>query len=185
MEKIKIKDFCESWFMGFDDGDKIRHRISTALRNQKKVEVDFLNIEMATAPAMNAAFGVLVKKYEVDKIKDSITIINANELTISLYERVLKNAKQYFDIEKIKKKRLEIWKRICDFSEEWLDEAQFSDLEQRLHHSPDLRPVLNMAKSAIKMKEALESIGKGCTDPKGKAQHVMRQVKKMCKKEKK
>ncbi len=79
-----------------DDGQKVFEQIASALRNKKKVDLSFLNIESLTSAFLNAAIGQLYGKFPEDLIKSSLKVSDILQDDQLLLKRVVENAKEYF-----------------------------------------------------------------------------------------
>lgn len=77
-QKINIYNITNSPFcIAPEDGHKIYTLIAAALRNDKMVELSFLNITMVITAFLNEAIGVLYKDFSPKKI-DTIKYIDVS-----------------------------------------------------------------------------------------------------------
>ena len=92
-----------------DDGQKVHDQIAIALREARKVNLSFHNVESLTSAFLNAAIGQLYGEFSEEQIKTSISVKDMSGDDLGLLKRVVDTAKQYFkDPERFKKAREEV-----------------------------------------------------------------------------
>lgn len=79
-----------------DDGQKVYEQIATALRQNHKIQLSFLNIESLTSAFLNAAVGQLYGEFGEEQIRDNLSVIDMEEDDLALLKRVVDTAKEYF-----------------------------------------------------------------------------------------
>lgn len=94
---IKIKDYTNSTrAVSAIDGDVIYAKIETCFKNNELVIIDFEGIELTITAFLNASIGNLYASFEVDKIKELLSIINLNQDELPLLKFVIEKAKERF-----------------------------------------------------------------------------------------
>jgi hypothetical protein len=92
-----------------DDGQKVHDQIAIALRESRKVELSFLNVDSLTSAFLNAAIGQLYGEFSEEQIKAGLSVKDMSNDDLALLKRVVDTAKQYFkDPERFKKAREEV-----------------------------------------------------------------------------
>jgi len=92
-----------------DDGQKVHDQIAIALREGRKVNISFYNVESLTSAFLNAAIGQLYGEFSEEKIKASISVKDMSKDDLGLLKRVVDTAKQYFkDPARFEKAREEV-----------------------------------------------------------------------------
>jgi hypothetical protein len=76
-----------------DDGQKVYELISKALRDQKKVTISFLNVEMLTTAFLNTAVGQLYKDFSEFEIRDQLKVSDLSDSGKVALKRVVDTAK--------------------------------------------------------------------------------------------
>src|ERR1700690_36485 len=79
-----------------DDGQKVHDRIAIALRDERRVNLSFLNVKSITSAFLNAAIGQLYGEFPEDKIRANLHVSNAAPEDLALVKRVVDTAKVYF-----------------------------------------------------------------------------------------
>ncbi len=91
-----------------DDGQKVHDQIAIALREGRKVDISFHNVESLTSAFLNAAIGQLYGDFSEAQIKASVSVKDMSSDDLGLLKRVLDTAKLYFKYpERFKKAREE------------------------------------------------------------------------------
>jgi len=91
-----------------DDGQKVHDQIAAALREGKKVNLSFLNVESLTSAFLNAAIGQLYGEFSDESVKGSLSVADMDQDDLVLLKRVVEIAKDYFsDPERFKRAREE------------------------------------------------------------------------------
>jgi hypothetical protein len=78
------------------DGQKVFEQIQQALRDGKKVQLSFQNVESLTSAFLNAAVGQLYGCFDAVVLKESLSVIEIEKNDLALLRRVIDTAKQYF-----------------------------------------------------------------------------------------
>ncbi|KTD49845.1 MULTISPECIES: STAS-like domain-containing protein [Legionella] len=79
-----------------DDGQKVYERICPALREERKIELSFLNVQLLTSAFLNAAIGQLYGEFSETQIPKLLSVTDCNKDDLRLLKRVVDTAKQYF-----------------------------------------------------------------------------------------
>ena len=79
-----------------DDGQKIYDRIAAALEADRGVALSFHNVTALTWAFLNAAIGQLYGTFSEKRIRSLLKVEDAEPDALSLVERVVANAKLYF-----------------------------------------------------------------------------------------
>lgn len=80
-----------------DDGQKVFERVATAIKEDKAVSVSFRNLESVTSAFLNAAIGQLYSQFDDKQVRAHLKITDAAPDDLSLLNRVVKTAKDYFN----------------------------------------------------------------------------------------
>lgn len=78
------------------DGQKVFEQIQQALKDSKKVEISFQNVQSLTSAFLNAAIGQLYGFFNHDLLKGNLSVTDIEKDDLSLLKRVIDTAKQYF-----------------------------------------------------------------------------------------
>lgn len=78
------------------DGQKVYDRLYTALVNDRRVVLSFLNVTTLTSAFLNAAIGQLYGKFDEVQIRSLLEVEDAEQDDLALLKRVVDNAKLYF-----------------------------------------------------------------------------------------
>ena len=98
-EKIVIKVYevvGSSSCVSVDDGQQVYDQIATAIRNDHKVELSFLNVNSLTSAFLNPAIGQLYGEFSDDKIRQQLSVTDMQSEDLTLLKRVVETAKRYF-----------------------------------------------------------------------------------------
>ena len=110
MEYYKLSVFSvvgSGFCIEAEEGEAVYEQIIKAFKNEKKVELSFLNVEMTTTAFLNTAVGQLLKDYEKDFIKKNLKVVEAsNRIAIRLV-RVVDTAEDFYKNPDLLKKSLE------------------------------------------------------------------------------
>ncbi len=91
-----------------DDGQKVHDQIAIALRESRKLNISFHNVESLTSAFLNTAIGQLYGDFLEEEIKASISVKDMSGDDLDLLKRVVDTAKLYFkDPDRFKKARKE------------------------------------------------------------------------------
>jgi hypothetical protein len=91
-----------------DDGQKVHDQIAQALRNNRKAQLSFLNVESLTSAFLNAAIGQLYGNFSEEQIRAALSVTDIEQEDLALLKRVVDTAKEYFkDPERFDKARRE------------------------------------------------------------------------------
>ncbi len=99
IKNINIRIFQEigtNIAVSLKDGDKIYQKINTVFEKNIQVNLDFINIKIITSAFLNAAIGQLYNKYNSDKLKNSLKLINMTPEDKELLKRVVDRAQEYY-----------------------------------------------------------------------------------------
>lgn len=80
-----------------DDGQKVHDRLDTALRANQDVILSFRDVTALTGAFLNAAVGQLYGIFDEEKIQTSLRVEEAEPKDLALLDRVIRNAKLYFE----------------------------------------------------------------------------------------
>ncbi len=84
--KINLKTTCKKDTITRSEGEKINKKIVGAWRKEKKITVDFSNIQIASVSFIDEAFGKLAFKYSLDEMREKMEFKNMDS-----YDRALLN----------------------------------------------------------------------------------------------
>jgi len=94
---VNIRDIIESEIaISPRTGDILYHYLDTAISKGEKIVLDFEGIEMMTTAFLNVAIGQLYHKYKPEELNTSISLKNIQKEDISLFQKVISRAKDYF-----------------------------------------------------------------------------------------
>lgn len=79
-----------------EDGEKIYDLIYKAFKENKKIELSFLNIELLTTAFLNSAVGKLYKDFNEDEIKKKLSVSDISKSGAVSLKRVVDNAKLFY-----------------------------------------------------------------------------------------
>jgi len=79
-----------------DDGQKVFELIVKAFRENKKVVLSFLNVQMLTTAFLNTAIGQLYKDFSEDHIKANLSVKDMSQSGLVSLKRVVDTAKLYY-----------------------------------------------------------------------------------------
>lgn len=80
-----------------DDGQRVHDRLSTALKDNRNVDLSFRNVTTLTPAFLNTAVGQLYGTFSDDQIRTLLRIEEMSPDDLVLLERVVDTAKQYFE----------------------------------------------------------------------------------------
>ena len=86
-----------------DDGQLIYNLIHPQLLAGNSVELDFAGVDIFASPFLNAAIGQLLKDIPTETLNRLLILSNFNELGENLAKKIIKNAKEYYSNETIRK----------------------------------------------------------------------------------
>lgn len=79
-----------------EDGEKVFERIEEAIKQGKKVVLNFQNVEMLTSAFLNTAVGKMYGAFDEQEIKNALSVTSMKPEDMALLKRVTDMAKQYF-----------------------------------------------------------------------------------------
>jgi hypothetical protein len=79
-----------------DDGLKVYQQIASVLKEGRKAQVSFQNVESLTSAFLNAAIGQLYGEFSEQQIKSSLKVMEMTREDLALLKRVVDTAKVYF-----------------------------------------------------------------------------------------
>lgn len=79
-----------------EDGQRLHDQIARTLREGKKIQISFLNVEMMTSAFLNAAIGQLYGEFPEAQIKAKLSVTDMEPDDLALLKRVVDTAKDYF-----------------------------------------------------------------------------------------
>ena len=93
MDKIIVKDYLKTHnCYDRDQGDLLFNRILSSLKQNHKVELDFLGIEVITSAFLSSAFSDLLYCHSaVSIVKDRIKVINMDKFSKLILNKVMKH----------------------------------------------------------------------------------------------
>lgn len=86
----------DSFCVEAEDGQKVFDLIIKAFKEEKKVILSFLNVEMLTTAFLNTAIGQLYKDFSEEFIKENISVHDLNQSGLVSLKRVVDTAKLYY-----------------------------------------------------------------------------------------
>lgn len=93
MFEVVGSPFC----VASDDGQKIYDRLDAALKADRDVSLSFDNVTALTAAFLSTAVGQLYGAFDEEKIQTLLKVEDAEPRDIALLDRVIRNAKLYFE----------------------------------------------------------------------------------------
>lgn len=78
------------------DGQKVFEQTFQALKDGKKVQLSFLNVDSLTSAFLNAAIGQLYGVFDHNILKNILSVKDIEQSDLALLKRVIDTAKQYF-----------------------------------------------------------------------------------------
>lgn len=100
IDKITIRIYEEiggDAAISVDDGDAVYKKIDAAITNKILVELDFRNVNLIITAFLNACIGQLYSKYSSEDLNKYLQVINVRKENNSLFNKVIKRAKEYFN----------------------------------------------------------------------------------------
>lgn len=92
---IKVFDIAKEDFVGSRyAGEKIRELIDYAINNNRKVVLDFDNINWISQSFGDEIIGIYVRAFGVDYIKSNIKLVNANDKIRAMLNTVISYSKK-------------------------------------------------------------------------------------------
>ena len=82
--------------MTVEDGEKVYRETYGRLKAGEVVEMDFSGVEIFASPFFNTAMGQLLRDISVDDLQRLVVISNLTEDGVSVLNRVIENAKDYY-----------------------------------------------------------------------------------------
>jgi hypothetical protein len=79
-----------------DDGQKVYDQINAAFKNERRVQLSFLNVDSITSAFLNAAIGQLYGEFSEEQIRANLKVVDISQDDIALLKRVVETAKFYF-----------------------------------------------------------------------------------------
>jgi len=90
-----------------EDGQRLHDKIVPLLRDGKKVELSFEQVDTLISAFLNAAIGQLYGEFPEDRIRELLSVKDMEQDDLAILQRVVENAKTYF---KEPKKFDQAWK---------------------------------------------------------------------------
>lgn len=101
--KIYLREILNENIAPFSGlGDIVFREICRYIDEDKKVCISFLGMDLVTSTFLNHAIGQLYGKYPESKIKDLLSVEDAEKDDLYLIKKVVDNAKEYFKRQKTK-----------------------------------------------------------------------------------
>lgn len=94
--KLEIKKFVGDSCVTADDGQRVYEEIHPKLAAGEEVCLDFKGIRVFASPFFNFAIGQLLKDFEPDFLNQLLTVGNIKDDGLLVWQRVVKNAKEYY-----------------------------------------------------------------------------------------
>lgn len=98
-EKIIIKIYevvGSSLCVSADDGQLVYDQIAAAVRNNRSVELSFLNVSSLTPAFLNPAIGQLYSEFSDELIRKHLSVTDMENDDLALLRCVVETAKRYF-----------------------------------------------------------------------------------------
>lgn len=96
--KIKVVDVIGSNLgVSSEDGGAVFEKIQIALKARQSVELDFTGIDMVISAFLNTAVGKLVEDLSIEQIHQRIKFTGMADGDPELLEKVLENARRYYE----------------------------------------------------------------------------------------
>jgi hypothetical protein len=96
-EKLIISDIINGTSaVSSDDGQLVYEKMEKALQNDKKVELDFKDIEILTTAFLNAAIGQLYSNHTSEELNSRLKVENVSQEDLTLFKKVIHRAKEYY-----------------------------------------------------------------------------------------
>ncbi len=100
METLKVSVFevvGNRLCVASDDGQKVYEQVASALRQDRQVELSFLNVDSLTSAFLNAAIGQLYSgEFTEEQIRAQLKVVDMEQDDLALLKRVVDTAKVYF-----------------------------------------------------------------------------------------
>src|SRR3989304_5475249 len=99
MKEIRINIFeliASHAAVSTTDGENLYERIKKAFDSKIKVILDFNNIELITSTFLNSSVGKLYGQYDLDFIREHLSVDNLSDDDLVLLKKVVDRAKEYF-----------------------------------------------------------------------------------------
>ena len=93
MFEVVGSPFC----VASDDGQKIYEHLNAALKTDQNVVLSFRNVTALTSAFLSVAVGQLYGMFNEEKIQALLKIEDAEPQDLALLDRVIRNAKLYFE----------------------------------------------------------------------------------------
>jgi hypothetical protein len=96
--KIKVADVIGSNLgVSSEDGRAVFEKIRIALNARQSVELDFTGIDLVISAFLNASVGKLVENLSIEEIHQRIKFTGMADGDPELLEKVLENARRYYE----------------------------------------------------------------------------------------
>jgi hypothetical protein len=95
--RISVFTTVGSLCVAAEDGDKLFNLLKRALQTDKSIELSFQGVELLSSPFLNSAIGRLVGEVSLDDLRARLTVVDISPDDRVLLQRVVENAKRYFN----------------------------------------------------------------------------------------
>lgn len=100
--RISLFEVVDSPFcVASDDAEKVHKHLDAALSSNQEVVLSFRNVTALTSAFLSVAVGQLYGTFNEEKIQTLLKIEDAEPQDLALLDRVIRNAKLYFEDPKI------------------------------------------------------------------------------------
>lgn len=99
MDEVKINivnAIGDSFCVEAEDGQKVFDLISKALKDDRKVCLSFVNVEMLTTAFLNTAVGQLYRDFSEEFIKEKLAVEEISQSGLVSLKRVIDTAKLFY-----------------------------------------------------------------------------------------
>lgn len=94
---IKVFDVLESPFaVSTEEGEKLFEVINKNLKANRRVEIDFIDIQLIVSTFLNASIGQLYGLYPTELIQEKVSLLNMSDDDLTILKKVTDRAKEYF-----------------------------------------------------------------------------------------
>lgn len=92
MGRINVFELVGRNAISMQSGKKLYDKMSTDLRRDQPVEVDFSDVDFFASPFFNASFGLVLRDIDIKDLQARLKIEGLNEVGRTLLNHVINNA---------------------------------------------------------------------------------------------
>ncbi len=94
--ELDVKSFIGERCVTAEDGESVYREIHDRLAADQPVSLDFSGVKVFASPFFNSAIGQLLKDLEASKLNELLTVEGLIADGRLVWERVVRNAKEYY-----------------------------------------------------------------------------------------